>query len=1051
MTEAEKLTQAINLLEAQRPVLGTEVVEVALAPLRQRLAEMQTPAAGEAQRKLLTILFADIAGFTALAEKMDAEDVAALVNQLWHKLDHLLISHGAHIDKHLGDGVMALWGTTTIREDDPEQAIRAALELQETIQHWAPPVELEVPLSFRVGINTGPVLLGTVGLQGEITALGDAVNLAARLAQAAPPGGIVIAHSTYRTVRGLFEVQPQSPFKVKGKTDPVQSYLVKYAKPRTFHLQTRGVEGVETRMVGRDKELRCLQDTLLAVGEQRRWQVITVVGEAGIGKSRLLYEFNSWTELRPQSWRLFKGRADETMTRTPYALWRDIFAFRFEIQDSDTNEAACAKMTQGVLALLPAAPQAEALAHRVGHLIGLDFSHSPHVRPYLAAPQQLQTQGRQSLVQLFSALAQQQPVALQLEDIHWADTESLDTLEYLLQTLPAVTPLFGLWLARPTLLEQRPSWNRQPNHACLTLKPLSAYDSAQLAHEILQKVPQWRDTLQATIVQNAAGNPFYLEELVKMLIDERVIVPLEEVWQVQPDRLAEMHLPATLQGILQARLEGLTPAERAALQRAAVIGQVFWAEAVLALDPQTANAEANLVSPLTFITLQQKELIYRRATSAFAGCAEYNFKHALLRDVAYDMVLKRDRPPYHALAAQWLTRHGGERGQEFAPLIADHHERAGENLLAAQYLLNAATRAQAVSAFAESIATLEHLIQLLSKEPALEAENLQLTARIRLGEIYGRGQDAHAEAKSHLEPALALARERNDQRNLAAALGQLGWVVLQQGDYARAQDYFEEALPLARALQDTAQEIYILRQLGNVALAFDSYESARAHYEASLAVAQAANARDGIAHAQASLGNAYEMLGDNPRALQQFQAGLIIFHELGERRYMATALINICRAHLNLHEYPAARQAAEEALTLGREVGSVGSIAAALSLLGKIAYVQKDWAQAEVNFAESLTLHQAIGQIPELLDLLVDYARLLLQLENQQTLALQLLGLVAAHPVTGEALKATVQQTLANLPTPMPPAEVQAALARGAALKFEDVQRLVLLRGLPTI
>ncbi len=274
MTEREQIEQTIAALEAQRALLGDVVVETALAPLRQKLAALAAPRSAEdGTRKLVTVLFADVSGFTAMSETLDAEDVRDVMNALWRRLDSAIFQHGGHIDKHIGDAVMALWGAQTAREDDPEQAIRGALAMQKELENWRIDFghrtdTLQSPLTthhssaanlqMRIGLNTGPVLLGAVGMTSEFTAMGDSVNLASRLEHAAPVGGILISHDTYRHVRGLFDVQPQAPLSVKGKAEPIQTYVVQRAKPRAFRLGTRGVQGVETRMVGREAQLTAL-------------------------------------------------------------------------------------------------------------------------------------------------------------------------------------------------------------------------------------------------------------------------------------------------------------------------------------------------------------------------------------------------------------------------------------------------------------------------------------------------------------------------------------------------------------------------------------------------------------------------------------------------------------------------------------------------------------------------------------------------------------------------------------------------------------------------
>ncbi len=304
-SKPKQLEQAIQTLETQRAVLGDEVVNVAIESMHTQLAALKTHATTE-QRKQVTVLFADISDFTSMAEKVDAEVIQGMLNLIWNRLDAAIIKQGGKIDKHLGDAVMAIFGAPTAREDDPERAIRAALKMQaELAQFSAAPVdpfESWIPINrvarMRIGIHTGPVLLGNVGLTAEYTAIGDTVNLTSRLQYSAPVGGILVSHETYMHVRGIFDVKPLGEIDVRGRVDSAQVYLIKGIKPRAFQVLTRGIEGIETRMIGRSNELKTLKSHLTTTLPQNKMQILTIVGEAGIGKSRLAIEFDKWLELQ---------------------------------------------------------------------------------------------------------------------------------------------------------------------------------------------------------------------------------------------------------------------------------------------------------------------------------------------------------------------------------------------------------------------------------------------------------------------------------------------------------------------------------------------------------------------------------------------------------------------------------------------------------------------------------------------------------------------------------------------------------------------------------
>jgi class 3 adenylate cyclase len=635
--EIEKINQTILALEAQRETLGEEVVETALAPLRARLANLK---AGEQyeQRKLATVLFADLVGFTALSAQMDPEDMRELLNAYFDRCRMSIERHGGVVEKFIGDAVMAVFGLPTSREDDPERAIHAGLEITQVLEQLEGDIDLspEISLATRVGINTGEVVVGALGerQEDEFVVVGEAVNLASRLQSAAPPGSVLITHDTYRHVRGVFEVQMVEPLHLKGVSSPVQAYLVKAAKPRAFRMVRRGVEGVETRVVGREAELIRLKEAFEQVVQDRHIQVLTVVGEAGIGKSRLMAEFEDWLELLPQKVYYFKGRAHPSWKTTPYSLVRDIFAFRFQIQDSDPPPAVRQKLEQGYTQAFPSTRARkggeeehhsnERAAHFLGRLLGFEFGPSEHLA---AAEQDARGLHDQALVYLrdfFAALGNDNPVVMLLEDLHWADDSSLDLIHQMERSL-GLLPLLVVGATRPSLFERRLQWGEGlPFHYRLALGPISRRDSRALVEQILHKVEDLPQRLIDLVVRAAEGNPFYIEELLKMLIEDGVIRTQEARWQVESERLAEIRVPPTLMGVLQARFDSLQAEERSYLQRGSVIGRVFWDKAIEFLD-EAAEGDAvrrEPAYPELPGKLQAREIIFERENSTFEDTRE---------------------------------------------------------------------------------------------------------------------------------------------------------------------------------------------------------------------------------------------------------------------------------------------------------------------------------------------------------------------------------------------------------------------------------------------
>ncbi len=571
--------------------------------------------------------------------------------------------------RYTGDGFKAVFGDPVAREDDPEQAIRAGLEIQKVARSLAQELQTEA----------------------EDTVMGRVVNLAVRIESAAPPGGLLISHNTYRHVRGVFTVESQEAISAKGFPESVPVYLVKDIKPRAFRVRTLGVEGVETRMVGRHDELKFLQDAFFTAMEEGEGHVVTISGEAGVGKSRLLYEFQNWIELLPpsQAVRFFQGHGRQEAQGLPYSLLRDLFSFRFQILDDDSGEEARRKIEVGFGDVFGDDEDARMRTHIIGQLLGFDFSASPHLKGVLNDPEQLRNRGRMYLKEYFQSLSQDSPVVIFLEDIHWGDDSSLDAVNKLGELTPRL-PFLIVCTSRPTLFERRPYWGEgQTYHTHLELHPLSIRESRQLVTEILKLAEIVPTELRELVVGGSEGNPFYAEELIKMLIEDGVVIPGEEAWHIEVNRLEQFDVPSTLAGVLQARLDSLPIHERTVLQQASVVGRLFWDRVVTYIQAEGGNGDDPQLIPLALNSLRNRELVYRHEESAFVGTLEYIFKHDVLREVTYESVLKRMRKTFHGLVADWLIANCGDRVGEYSGLIAEHFLLARKKENACQFYLQA--------------------------------------------------------------------------------------------------------------------------------------------------------------------------------------------------------------------------------------------------------------------------------------------------------------------------------------------------------------------------
>jgi class 3 adenylate cyclase/tetratricopeptide (TPR) repeat protein len=646
---SEQLAAAIAALEAQRALLGDVVVDTALAPLREKLAALRAPeiAAAAQQLKQVSVLFVDVVGSTAMGQQLDPETIHEVMDSALERFTAVVQAEGGRVLQYTGDGMLAAFGTEVAGEDDVEAAVRAGLAIIEQAKSHAPQVRREhgVPdFNVRVGVHTGRVLLGG-GVDAEGSIRGATVNVAARMEQSAPPGRLRISHDSWRHVRGLFEFEEQPAISVKGVEQPMRSYLVASAVPRTQRGGPRGVDGVATRMVGRETELQLLRDGLQRAVAEHGARAITVVGEAGLGKSRLLAEFERSID-RQACW-LLLGRAHPRSALQPFGLLRDMLYRQLQIGEGEDPAAARDKLVQALTPLF--AEQGEAPMHLLGQLIGLDFTASPHVAELLGDEARFRAQAFEAGALYLRRLGDTRPVVVVvLDDLHWADAGSMEFMRFVLQRDGDV-PLLSLTLTRQTMYEEHGDWMRgEPRHTRLDLKPLDHACSGELAEALLRRIRGVPEALRALVIDGAEGNPFYMEELVKMLIDDGVIAVEAEGWRVVDHKLLQVHVPPTLTGVLQARLDALGADEHRAMQQAAIVGHVFWDQALAAIDPAALDC-----LPL----LLQKQLLVQRDAETFADTREYAFKHHLLHQVTYDSVLKAPKRSGHArVGAFWSAR-----------------------------------------------------------------------------------------------------------------------------------------------------------------------------------------------------------------------------------------------------------------------------------------------------------------------------------------------------------------------------------------------------------
>lgn len=649
-------------------------------------------------RLLVSVLFADIIGFSSLADQLRPEDISVVTEDLWGEFHQIIKEHGGLIVNQIGDSLMVIWGAPESQEDDTEKAVYASLALmdglnrfQESATHAA-----AKSLRLRMGIHTGLALAGHVGARGEYTVLGDTVRIAKHMEESGKPGDLIVSEATLQDIRGAFKVKRLAPIQLVDTKALVNIFQILEELPQPTKLRYRSKGGLETNLVGRRKEMDRLADIYSNTLESHKPHLALVTGNVGVGKSRLLFEFAGHLETENPLLTVMSSRALEQTSRVPYYLWKELWANRFEINEDDPLDVSQKKTIDGVLTLWGRAlgeVTAVEVAHFVGSLIGVNWEKSRYLDEYRDKPQERVERAFELMGELLVRASQRGPVVLILDDLQWADPGSLKLISHLWGSNSRGLPLLMLTSARDEFLEAGGIDLLNAEQIGLKPLPLSA-DLVRAAYPVLKDVPE--EVLLA-LANKSQGNPYYLEEMVKILLSTG------DFSEARVNKL-----PKTLDALLRSRLDSLSIEGRATAYFAAVSGRVFWKGSVLAayrgapgvtqvLDVSSHNLVGKVQKSLD--ELMEKELAFLRVGSSFSGDREYIFKHSLLREVAYLRLPDDLKEACHYAVAAWLA----ERvGPERSISVAHHYEEAGVIDRAQEFYTLAADHARSLGCFEEA-------------------------------------------------------------------------------------------------------------------------------------------------------------------------------------------------------------------------------------------------------------------------------------------------------------------------------------------------------------
>jgi class 3 adenylate cyclase/tetratricopeptide (TPR) repeat protein len=905
------------------------------------------PALRREERKFAAVLFADIVDSTALGEREDPEVVRSVVSQTFERLADVVQGHGGTLEKFIGDAILAVFGVPIAHEDDPERAVRTALAMQTCLGELAN--EGAPRLALRIGVEAGEILvdLDRVGGSRDRMLTGDAVNTAARVQQHAEPGSVIVGPVVQATTKQVVEYRELPSLDVKGKARPLpvwEALGVRTARGERASL------GLQARLVGRDHELALLERTLSWMRSERRPALVTILGSAGVGKSRLAQELCRRLEQIDATACVRQGRC-LAYGNVSYSALADAVKAECGIREDDPPDAV-----------------SEKTAGRAEELFG-DPAVAPYINALVGAGEG-DSFGREDLFDAWrrfvERIAERSPLVLVLEDIHWADDGLLDFVEHLADW--AQGPMLVLTLARPELLERRPGWGGgKRNYSAIFLEPLTSDETEEMLEDLLStRLP---DELTRAIVERSEGNPLFSEEIVRMLIDRGILrAGGPEGWEVA-QAAAEVEIPRSIQALISARLDSLPSAEKAILQDAAVVGRAFWLGAVAHLASCVPDEARDTLS-----RLWMKEIVLPREPSAFSGEQEFVFRHVLIRDAAYESLTKSLRAEKHLEVARWAQDQAGERREEIAELLAAHYAHAlryldelgireGPRLAAEREGLRwakaAGERALRLWQQREAVRWFRAALDL-AKRVGLSSDALA-----NLWEAYataGEEAVAYGEVTGALDAALTLYEELGRDRDAGRIEAHLAYIAQQSGELDQVLPWTTRALARLEPLGDSRDLAVALHVLGWHEFRTVRFEEAESHLRSALEMAERVGDHVVRAHALASLAFVFQQTQRGEESLALFEDSLALAREAGDLSLLLRVLVHIEGALEEFRgDYQRAIELAHEGLELARRAGNTANVAWTTQMLSDFALDLGRLDESGQWAAQALEASRAVG------------------------------------------------------------------------------------------
>ncbi|MEZ4768869.1 MAG: adenylate/guanylate cyclase domain-containing protein [Caldilineales bacterium] len=856
------------------------------------------------------MLFCDVKGSTAAASRLDPEEWAEIINGAFEHMITPVYRYEGTVARLMGDGILAFFGAPLAHEDDPQRATLAGLAIVAAIKSYRARVlhQWGIDLDVRIGINTGLVVVGAVGsdLRMEYTALGDAINLAARMEQTAQPGTVQIAEPTYKLVSPLFDVEALEYVEIKGKAEPMRAFRVLGEKATPGPL--RGIAGLHSPLVGRDREAAALWSAVERM-QAGSGQIVSVMGEAGLGKSRLIAEVRDAVDLDPTyqlQW--LEGRSLSYETTTPFAPFIDLLSGYFRLQAGQSDGERYALIAERLALLF--GEQGRSMAPFLASLFSLPIPDPDAERVRYLEPPMLRAGIFSRAATLVERLAGNQPLVLVLDDVHWIDPTSLELLESLLP-LTERAPLLIVLSFRPR--RQEPSWRLHElaqrdyahRYTSITLQPLDQMQARALVANLLH-VEDLPESVRQLILDKSEGNPFFVEEVIRSLLDSGLVVREDDHWRATAD-IVTVSVPDTLTGVITARLDRLDDATRQIVQAASVIGRDFSYDTLAdILGATNGKLNASMTNLVQRQLVREKSLHPRRV---------YTFKHVMTQEAAYNSALLSLRRDLHRRTAESLV----QRAPEQAADIARHFLEARQPARAMPYLVAAGDRAARNYASQEAI---EHYRKAVGVQAAVEDLVFVRQAYEGLGGMLTLTNQP-AEALSTFQAMLSLGEQRSDIPMQVSALNKsAGVLALHMGQFAEGESYLARADQLVKAYNEqggAAESALIRCQICTMQADFDGVKR---HMDNLVSVGEAIGSREFQAMGMEHVASSLMFMTRFDEAWEKGQEALAIAREIGDRAHeawvMATTL-SICL--IRDGKFDEARRMAEEGIQIAERIG----------------------------------------------------------------------------------------------------------------------------------